>query len=171
MSEVCKSKTTCQAGIPGSGAGQFTTPTSVAVDSSKGPTKGTVYVGDAGTNVVQVFNSSGKYLATIDGSSTSQGNFVSLAGVAVDQNGFLDHRAGNGSVAQFNKSGVFLGEGTDPAGYPPAIASTRRTARSANHQRHDPAIHVHRRNRTTIDAAGHGAGARSADQDPRRSRR
>ena len=122
-SEACKSKTKCQAGIPGAGAGQFTAPTSVAVDSSKGSSRGNVYVGDAGTNVVQKFTAGGKYLLTIDGSNTTQGHFVSLAGVAVDQNGNLwTVDAGTGNVAQFNAAGTFLGEWNDPSGSPGAIA-------------------------------------------------
>jgi hypothetical protein len=123
MSEVCKSKTKCQAGIAGAGPGQFTTPTSVAVNSSSGPSRGNVYVGDAGTNVVLKFSSAGKYLATIDGSSSAQGHFVSLAGVAVDQNGNLwTADAGTGNVGQFNNAGTFLGEWNDPSGSPSAIA-------------------------------------------------
>src|SRR4029077_2126586 len=123
QSEVCKTKTACQAGIVGSGAGQFSNPTSIAVDSSKGSSKGSVYVGDAGNNVVQKFTSGGKYVSTIDGSSTSQGHFVALAGVAVDQNGTLwVADAGTGNVLQFNAAGTFLGEWNDPSGSPLAIA-------------------------------------------------
>ena len=123
QSEVCKTKTACQAGVVGSGAGQFSVPTSIAVDSSKGPSKGNVYVGDAGNNVVQKFTSGGKYLSTIDGSTTPQGHFVSLAGVAVDQTGTLwVADAGTGNVAQFNAAGTFLGEWNDPSGSPQAIA-------------------------------------------------
>ena len=122
-SEICKSKTKCQAGIPGTGAGQFTIPTSVAVDSSMGPTRGDLYVGDVSNNVVQKFSPAGKYLSTIDGSGTSQGHFVSLAAVAVDQNGTLwTADAGSGSIAQFSKNGTFLGEWNDPSGGPSAIA-------------------------------------------------
>src|SRR5262249_2457145 len=123
MSEICKSKKSCQAGNPGTGAGQFTTPTSVAVDSSIGSTRGDLYVGDVSNNVVQKFSPGGKYLATIDGSGTPEGHFVSLAAIAVDQNGTLwTADAGNGSVAQFNKNGTFLGEWIDPSGSPSAIA-------------------------------------------------
>jgi len=122
-SEACKSKSKCQAGIPGAGAGQFTTPTSVAVDSSKGTSRGNVYVGDAGTNVIQKFTSGGKYLSTIDGSNSSQGHFVALAAVAVDQNGTLwVADAGTGNVLQFNAAGTFLGQWSDPSGSPGAIA-------------------------------------------------
>src|SRR5262249_28804073 len=61
-SEVCTS--TCQAGIAGSGPGQFSRPTSIAVDSSGGPSTGDVYVGDAGTNVALKFDTNGNFLAT-----------------------------------------------------------------------------------------------------------
>src|SRR5262249_42499216 len=112
-----------QAGIPGTGAGQFTTPTSVAVDSSKGKSSGTLYVGDSSNNVVSKFNASGKFVSTIDGSGTPQGHFVSLVAIAVDQNGTLwTADAGTGMIAQFNQNGVFLGEWSDPSGSPSAIA-------------------------------------------------
>ena len=50
------------------------------MDSSKGSTQGYVYVGDVGTNVVQVFNSNGKYLKTIDGSLLLPGQGERFAG-------------------------------------------------------------------------------------------
>ncbi len=49
----------CQAGIPGSGPGQFTSPTFVAVDNSTGASKGDVYVGDRGDELVTKFSESG----------------------------------------------------------------------------------------------------------------
>ena len=45
-SEVCTSG--CQAGVPGNGAGQFTTPRYIEVDNSGGASEGDVYVGDEG---------------------------------------------------------------------------------------------------------------------------
>jgi hypothetical protein len=123
MSEVCKIKTKCQAGIAGSGAGQFSNPTSVAVDSSRGPSARDVYVGDAGNNVVEKFNSNGKYLSTLDGSSTPQGHFVSLAGVAVDQSGNLwTADGGTANVDEFDNMGAFLQQWNDPSGSTQAIA-------------------------------------------------
>jgi hypothetical protein len=123
MSEVCKIKTKCQAGIAGSGAGQFSNPTSVAVDSSRGPSARDVYVGDAGNNVVEKFNSNGKYLSTLDGSSTPQGHFVSLTGVAVDQSGNLwTADGGTANVDEFDNMGAFLQQWNDPSGSTQAIA-------------------------------------------------
>jgi NHL repeat len=109
-SQVCKTRSNCLAGISGAGAGQFTFPTSIAVDSAKNsPSRGDVYVGDAGTNVVQKFNRGGKYLATIDGSTAPQGHFVAVVGVAVDQNGHLwVADAGTNNVVEFDALGTFV---------------------------------------------------------------
>jgi sugar lactone lactonase YvrE len=121
-SEICKSRK-CKAGIAGAGAGQFATPTSVAVDDSPSASIHSLYVGDAGNNVVEKFNAAGKYLATIDGSTTPQGHFVSLAGVAVDQKGHLwTADSGTGNVDEFDAKGTFLQQWADPSGSPQAIA-------------------------------------------------
>src|SRR5262249_54721145 len=61
------------------GAGQLSNPTSIAVDSSGGPSAGDVYVGDVGPNVVLKFDANGTLLATIDGSTSTQGHFSSVA--------------------------------------------------------------------------------------------
>ncbi len=114
--ETCKRRTDCQAGIVGSGAGQFALPTSIAVDSSRSSSKHDVYVGDAGNNVVQKFNQNGRYLATIDGSSTPQGNFGNLVGVAVDQNGHLwTADGGSSNVTEFDEHGNFIQQWTSPS--------------------------------------------------------
>jgi hypothetical protein len=84
--EICTSA--CHAGLPGAGAGQFTSPTSIAVDSSNGPSQGDIYVGDNGNAVVYKFSPSGVLLATITGPSEST-HFKAIAGVAVDPNGDL----------------------------------------------------------------------------------
>src|SRR5262245_22978459 len=108
-SQVCKTRSNCQAAIAGAGAGQFALPTSIAVDSSKSKSRGNVYVGDAGNNVVQQFSRGGKYLATIDGSTAPQGHFVAVVGVAVDQNGNLwVADAGTNNVVEYNSAGTFL---------------------------------------------------------------
>ena len=122
-SEVCKNKNGCQAGLTGVGAGQFQFPTSVAVDSSKSKSKGSVYVGDVGNNVVQKFKSSGKFLSTIDGQSTPQGHFQSLVGIAVDQSGNLwTADASTGNVDEFDSNGMFLQQWAASGGSLQAIA-------------------------------------------------
>jgi NHL repeat len=120
-SEVCKGRRDCMAGIPGAGPGQFAAPTSVAVDSSKSRPRGSVYVGDAGTNVIQKFARNGVYMSTIDGSTTPLGPFGSLRGVAVDENGHLWALDGN-DVAEFDAQGNFLQQWTAPFNSAFAIA-------------------------------------------------
>jgi hypothetical protein len=77
-SEVCASN--CEAGLKGSGAGQFSDPTEIAVDSSTGPSSGDVYVADKSNRVVEKFGPSGEYLASF-------GPYMALWGVATDPSG------------------------------------------------------------------------------------
>jgi hypothetical protein len=61
----------------------------VAVDNSGGSSQGNIYITLAGEDLVLVFNSSGNYLRTLDGSNTPAGSFVIPKGVAVDVAGNL----------------------------------------------------------------------------------
>jgi DNA-binding beta-propeller fold protein YncE len=116
QSEVCTRN--CQAGIPGSGPGQFSSPTSIATAPS-----GKVYVGDAGNNVVLKFDTDGSFNSTIDGTTTPQGHFQSLAGISVDQNGNLwTADASTNNIDEFNAKGAFVRQWTDTHGPPSAIA-------------------------------------------------
>ena len=110
-SEVCTS--TCQAGIPGSGPGQFSNPRSIAVGSAPGPSMGKVFVGDWGNNTVLKFDADGAFLGSIDGSNTPQGQFVALRGVAVDQHGNLWVVDG-ANVNEFSPKGAFLQQWPNP---------------------------------------------------------
>lgn len=122
QAEVCTSS--CQAGIPGSGPGQFSRPTSIAFGNATGGAfAGKVLVADAGNNVVEEFGASGQFVATIDGTSTPQGHFQNLAGVAVDQSGNLwTADSSTNNVDEFNTSGKFVRQWTDTHGAPGAIA-------------------------------------------------
>ncbi len=115
---------TCQQGMQGSGAGQFTTPMFVAVDNSSGASAGDVYVGDTGTNTVSKFSASGAFISTNDGSSATApvaGPFGALAGVTVDGSGNLWVYDTNSDVFEFAQDASFLtdwnsGRGVNPAG-------------------------------------------------------
>jgi hypothetical protein len=101
----------CQAGVPGAGVGQFTTPTFVAVDNSAGPSAGDVYVGDAGTNRVLKFSASGSYISTNDGSGATApvaGPFGPLAGVTVNGSGDLWVYDQNGNMFEFAPNASFI---------------------------------------------------------------
>jgi sugar lactone lactonase YvrE len=112
-SEVCTSH--CQAGIPGSGRGQFDNPRSIAVGNAPGPSMAKVFVGDWGNDTVLKFDADGDFLGTIDGSSTPQGEFVDLRGVAVDQNGHLWVVDGQ-NVNEFDAKGKFVQQWENPFG-------------------------------------------------------
>src|SRR5262249_21747539 len=101
----------------------FSNPTSIAVDSSGGPSNGDVYVGDAGTNVVLKFDSNGNFVATIDGTASPQGHFSVVAGVSVDQSGNLWVADGNSDfISAYDPAGNFVQQWQDPFGQTVAIA-------------------------------------------------
>src|SRR5262249_31496705 len=105
------------------GAGQLSNPTSIAVDSSGGPSAGDGYVGDVGPNVVLKFDANGTLLATIDGSTDTQGHFSTVAGVAVDQSGNLwVADANTDNIIEFDPTGTFLQQWNDTFGTTVAIA-------------------------------------------------
>jgi NHL repeat len=112
---------TCQAGISGSGAGQFTTPTFVAVDNSASASKGGVYVGDTGNNLVTKFSSEGVLESTwgdtaptpngqLAGKKTTSGSLGEIDGIAVDSNGNLDVLSGSSQFFKFAQEGAFSEE-------------------------------------------------------------
>jgi hypothetical protein len=114
-SEVCTKS--CQTGIAGSGPGQFSRPTSIVLRGAK------VYVGDAGNNVVGIFDTDGNFDGTIDGTKTPQGHFQSLANLAVDQSGNLwTVDSGSSNVDEFNAAGAFVQQWNDSHGSPGAVA-------------------------------------------------
>ena len=120
--EVCTS--TCQAGIAGSGPGQFSRPAGIAFGNAKGgASTSKVFVADAGNNTVEEFDADGTFVATIDGTGTPQGRFQSLAGVAVDQDGHLwTADGGTSNVDEFDGGRHVVQEWTDTHGSPSAIA-------------------------------------------------
>jgi NHL repeat/WD40-like Beta Propeller Repeat len=95
----------CQAGVTGSGPGQFETPSFISVDNGpSSPSNGDVYVADTGDNLVQKFDSAGNQLAAwgdggagacgvangqLSGGCATDGPFGPLAGIAVDDTGNL----------------------------------------------------------------------------------
>jgi hypothetical protein len=97
MLETCT--LSCQAGVSGSGAGQFTTPMFIAVDNSAGSSAGDVYVGDTGDNLVTKFDASGNLVSSygddtpangqLSGKNATGGPFTAMAGITLDTSGNL----------------------------------------------------------------------------------
>jgi DNA-binding beta-propeller fold protein YncE len=85
----------CQPGTQGTAPGEFSAPASIAVDNSNAASKGDVYVGDTGDNMISKFDSSGSLINSwrsggqFDGSTDEYGPFHSIGGIAVDTAGRL----------------------------------------------------------------------------------
>ncbi len=105
-SEVCTSG--CQAGIAGTGPGQFTMPSFLEVDNSHGPSAGDVYVADTANNVVQKFDPSGQ-LVTTWGSNGATTYSEGIAGIAVESNGHLVVQPGSGQGIDVDAFGAVFG--------------------------------------------------------------
>jgi hypothetical protein len=121
QAEVCTS--TCQAGIAGSGPGQFSRPTSISFGVPGGPSAGKVFIGDSGNNVVEEYDADGNFVRTIDGTTTPQGHFQSVVGVAVDQSGNVWVADGStDNITEYNPNGAFVQQWNDTYGSTEAIA-------------------------------------------------
>ena len=105
-SEVCTSG--CQVGIPGSSAGQFTTPQFIEVDNSTGPSAGDVYVADTADSVVQKFDPSGQLI-----SSWATGGAINFSSPGGKIGGITVDVAGNLFVLTRNSPYVWTEMGQD----------------------------------------------------------
>ncbi len=102
--ETCTSS--CQAGLAGSGDGQFNNPYGLGVDAS-----GNVFVSEYYNDRVQKFTSSGMFLTKWGSNGIGDGEFNQPLGVAVDGSGnvFVADTS-NGRVQEFMNTGTFLGK-------------------------------------------------------------
>jgi len=99
----------CETGSSGSAAGQFTTPTFIAVDGSSGPSAGDIYVGDTGDDLVSKFDSAGNLVASWGTGGQLGGSPGPIAGIAVDSTGNLEVFNTNTQLFKFAQDGSFLG--------------------------------------------------------------
>ncbi len=131
--DVCGGLVACQPGAEGSGPGEFTKPTFLAVDNSTGASKGDVYVGDPGDSLVSKFTGAGALIESwgvkgqLDGSAATAppgvhaGPFAELAGVAVGATGTLDVFETEPHILfSFTEEGAFVTDFETPRGTTPA---------------------------------------------------
>jgi DNA-binding beta-propeller fold protein YncE len=102
--QVCTSA--CQAGVAGSGEGQLSFPSAIAVDQADG----SVYVVDQGNNRVQKFSSEGAFISSFGSEGSGAGQLSGPSGVAVDptDQSVLVANANNNRVDRFDKTGAFV---------------------------------------------------------------
>jgi DNA-binding beta-propeller fold protein YncE len=95
-------------GESGSGEGQFSAPSGIAVNQGSGQ----VYVVDAGNDRVQRFDEDGGFLGAFGGPGTAEGEFsfnFSFTGVAVAPDGSVYVAdSGNNRVQKFTEDGTFV---------------------------------------------------------------
>ncbi len=110
--EICISS--CEAGLFGSGNGQFRNPTSTATDSFDN-----VFVADFNVDRFQKFNSSGVLQNEYQSSGTSDGQFNGLRAIAIDEDDNIfvgDYNNNNFRVQKFNSAYTFLDSAVSGAG-------------------------------------------------------
>jgi DNA-binding beta-propeller fold protein YncE len=101
--EVCK--TSCKAGIGGSGNGQFSYPSGLTVDSH-----GDIWVVDNGNDRVEEFSEAGLFLQQFGSEGTGNGQFKEPDGITISEGSVyvVDH--GNDRVEQFSLAGAYMGQ-------------------------------------------------------------
>ena len=100
--QICT--TTCQAGISGSGNGQFNAPRAIAI--GKG---GEVWVADDSNNRVEEFNEKDEYLSKFGKKGTGNGEFKEPKGIALDAKGHVwVADSANNRVQELTSTGTYL---------------------------------------------------------------
>jgi tripartite motif-containing protein 71 len=103
--EVCTVPATCQAGLSGSGDGQFNAPQGIAVDSSNN-----VYVTDSGNDRIEKFDSDGTFTTKWGTTGAGAGQFNLLGSLAVGpSNNVYAVDFANANVQMFSSAGAFIG--------------------------------------------------------------
>jgi DNA-binding beta-propeller fold protein YncE len=122
--EVCKSS--CKAGIAGTGNGQLNEPLGLTIDSS-----GDIWVADVGENRVDEFSPSGAYLSTFGSKGAGNGQLDEPTGIAISEGELYVVDSGNDRIEEFSPAGSYLaqfgskGTGTGQLAEPIGIAANQ----------------------------------------------
>jgi hypothetical protein len=76
--EICEAPSSCQAGLRGSGAGEFEQASGVAIDDSAGVTQGDIYVVDRQNDRVDRFGPKGEFILSFGQAGPGPGQFEGL---------------------------------------------------------------------------------------------
>jgi RHS repeat-associated protein len=97
--------TSCQAGISGTGSGQFEDPFGIAISQSSG----NIYVADYLADRIEEISSTGAYVASFGTKGSAGGQFSSPQGVAIDASGNVwVADGGNNRIQELSSSGSFM---------------------------------------------------------------
>ncbi len=101
--EICTAPSSCQAGLQGTGDGQFTDPRGIAIDST-----GNIYVVDNTNNRVEKFNSSGTFVSQFGTTGSANGQLNDPFWIRIDSagNSYISD-VGNNRVDIFDPSGNY----------------------------------------------------------------
>ncbi len=127
--ETCKSGTYyCQAGIAGSGEGQFKEAKGMAIDSS-----GNLWVVDEGNNRIEEFGANGEYKQGFGKEGTGEAQFKTPVGIAIYGGNLYVAEYGNDRVQELSTAGKYIaqfgkaGSGKEELSYPRGITVDSRT--------------------------------------------
>ena len=95
--ETCTSE--CQVGLSGSGNGQFSNPTGIAIDGMN-----TLWVVDSGNNRVERFNLEGEYLTQFGSAGSGPGQLSGPWGIAATNGSLYVTDTGNNRIDRWNIS-------------------------------------------------------------------
>jgi tripartite motif-containing protein 71 len=101
--EVCKSS--CKAGLAGSGNGQLKEPLGITTDSH-----GDVFVVDYGNDRVQEFSEEGAYMEKFGTVGSGNGQLKEPVGIAISEGEIYVVDNGNGRVEEFSPGGAYLNQ-------------------------------------------------------------
>jgi RHS repeat-associated protein len=102
--ELQDCKTTCRAGLSGTGNGQFKGPQGIAYSA----TNSDLYVSDGGNNRVEVFTTAGVWVKTFGETGKGNGQFSSPHGLTTDSSGNVwVADQSNSRVEKFNAEGIY----------------------------------------------------------------
>jgi hypothetical protein len=119
--QICTTASTCNAGIAGPGAGQFSEPVGIAVDNDPtSPSFHDIYVVDSGNLRIEKFNPAGEFQLTFGSAGTGPGQFSQPRRISADvgpggivyvgdskfKNGFSESEGFESRVQKFEPSGA-----------------------------------------------------------------
>ncbi len=101
--QICK--TTCQAGISGSGNGEFNDPIGIAVDAT-----GNLWVADAGNNRVEELSGAIGFITKFGSYGAGNGQFNALHGIAISGGNIYVADKGNARVEELSPTGKYINQ-------------------------------------------------------------